>query len=496
MDQLLAAIDLGSNSFRLSIGRVVQQDGAAQIYAVDRLKESVRLAAGLDDRKNLDDAAVERAVTVLKRFGELLAGFHPNRVRAVATNTFRIARNAADVVQACQDALGFPIEIISGQEEARLIFSGISNELPPSEHRRLMIDIGGGSTEVIIGKGFQPLHLTSLYMGCVSFTREFFPDGCITANRMEQAQLAARRELERISRLYRHTGWQEAYGSSGTAKGLIAVLQENGMSRKGITLEGLELLKAKLIQDGKVIMSELPGLKPDRSLVLAGGLAIMLAAFQELKIKSMAPGEGAVRVGVLYDLLGRDSRHDKRHETVRQFIKRYHVDTRQSERVKALALSFFKQLKLEDTPDNQDLERSLAWAADLHEIGISITHADYHKHSAYMLEHADMPGFSNDDQTLLAHLALGHQGKLAKLRNLDPTRAKWLTLLCLRLAVVLSRRRETQEAVPVRLMIKGRHLRVQVDKAWLASRPLTEYSLHAEEKEWGKIGFRFELLPV
>src|SRR5690606_21819543 len=226
MDQLLAAIDLGSNSFRLSIGRVVQQDGAAQIYAVDRLKESVRLAAGLDDRKNLDDAAVERAVTVLKRFGELLAGVHPNRVRAVATNTFRIARNAADVVQACQDALGFPIEIISGQEEARLIFSGISNELPPSEHRRLMIDIGGGSTEVIIGKGFQPLHLTSLYMGCVSFTREFFPDGCITANRMEQAQLAARRELERISRLYRHTGWQEAYGSSGTAKGLIAVLQE------------------------------------------------------------------------------------------------------------------------------------------------------------------------------------------------------------------------------------------------------------------------------
>ncbi len=496
MDQLLAAIDLGSNSFRLSIGRVIQQDGTAQIYAVDRLKESVRLAAGLDERNNLDDASIKRAVAVLKRFGELLAGFHPNRVRAVATNTFRIARNAADVVQQCQEALGFPIEIISGQEEARLIFSGVSNELPPSDNRRLMIDIGGGSTEVILGKGFQPIHLSSLFMGCVSYTRQFFPDGHITAARMDQAQLAARRELERISRQYRHTGWQEAYGSSGTAKGLIAVLQESGASRKGITLEGLEWLKAKLIQDGKVLIDELPGLKPDRSLVLAGGLAIMLAAFQELKIKCMAAGEGALRVGVLYDLLGRDSRHDKRNETVRQFIKRYHVDTRQSERVKSLALAFFKQLKLDDTPENQDLERALSWAADLHEVGISITHNDYHRHSAYILENADMPGFSNDDQTLLAHLALGHQGKLSKLRNLDPSRAKWMALLCLRLAVVLSRRRENQEIVPVSLSIKGKHLRVHADRTWLSSRALTEYSLQAEEKEWTKIGYRFDLLPA
>ena len=496
MDQLLAAIDLGSNSFRLSIGRVVQHDGTAQIYAVDRLKESVRLAAGLDAKNNIDDEAIGRAITVLKRFGELLAGFHPNRVRAVATNTFRIARNAPELVARCEAALGFPIEIISGQEEARLIFSGITNELPPSSNRRLMIDIGGGSTEIIIGKGFQALHLNSLYMGCVSYTRQFFPDGQITAARMEEAQLAARRELERISRLYRHTGWQEAYGSSGTAKGLIAVLQESGMSRKGITLDGLEQLKAKPIRDGKVIMSELPGLKMDRSLVLAGGLAIMLAAFQELKIKCMAPGEGALRVGVLYDLLGRDSQHDKRHETVLQFIRRYHVDTRQSERVKGLALNFFQQLRLDDTPANQDLQRALGWAADLHEVGISISHADYHKHSAYILEHADMPGFSNDDQTLLAHLALGHQGKLSKMRAFEPSRTKWLTLLCLRLAVLLSRRRDNQEQIPVRLAVKGKQIRIEADKKWLASRPLSEYALQTEEKEWNKAGFKYQLVAV
>lgn len=496
MDHLLAAVDLGSNSFRLSIGRVVQQDGKAQIYAIDRLKESVRLAAGLGEDKVISEEAIQRAIIMLKRFGERLDGFHPNRVRAVATNTFRVAKNVAEILPRAEAALGFPVEVIAGREEARLIFSGITNELPPSDNRRLMIDIGGGSTEVIIGKGFQPLHLSSLYMGCVSFTRQFFPDGLITASRMALAELAAQRELEAISRVYRRTGWQEAYGSSGTAKGLLAVLQEGGMSRKGITLEGLEKLKAKLIRDGRVIMSELPGLKHDRSLVLAGGLAIMLAAFKELKIKVMAPGEGALRVGVLYDLLGRDSHHDKRDETVRQFIKRYHVDIRQSERVKRIALQLFSQLALPDSAEKQELERTLGWAADLHEIGISIAHAQYHKHSAYVLEHADMPGFSNDDQILLALIVLGHQGKVGKLALHDPTRGRWLTLLCLRLAVLLSRRREDQALLPVALHTNGKGVQIHVDKAWLNTRALSEFSLRAEQKEWCKAGFDLELVET
>src|SRR5690606_19741992 len=259
MDYLLAAVDLGSNSFRLSIGRVVQNNGKAQIYAVDRLKESVQLAAGLDSHQILDEPAIERALAVLKRYGERLSGFHPNRVRAVATNTFRIARNVADILPRAEAALGFPIEVIAGQEEARLIFSGITNELPPSPNRRLMIDIGGGSTEVIIGKGLKPLLLSSLYMGCVSYTDKFFADGVITEERMSNAILTARRELEGITRQYRKTGWQEAYGSSGTAKGLVAILQENGMSKKGITLEGMELLRKRLVHDGKVDMRNLSG---------------------------------------------------------------------------------------------------------------------------------------------------------------------------------------------------------------------------------------------
>jgi len=493
MDHLLAAVDLGSNSFRLSIGRVVQQDGIAQIYAIDRLKESVRLAAGLDENRIINEEAIERAITVLKRFGERLAGFHPNCVRAVATNTFRIARNVDQILPRAEEALGFPIEVIAGQEEARLIFSGITNELPPSANRRLMIDIGGGSTEVIIGKGFKPLHMSSLYMGCVSYTRRFFPDGHITEARMQQAQLAARRELEGISKQYRKTGWQAAYGYSGIAKGLLAVLKEGGMSSKCITLDGMEQLKAKLVRDGKVVTSELPASQHTRSLVLAGGLAIMMAAFQELNIKAMAPGEGALRVGVLYDLLGRDSEHDKRNETVRQFIKRYHVDTRQSERVKRTALAFFDQLGLDDGPEKQELERTLGWAADLHEVGISIAHAEYHKHSAYILEHADMPGFSNDDQQLLALFALGHHGKISKLPTLEPARGRRLTLLCLRLAVLLSRRREDQDQLPVTITPNGKGVTINVDREWLASHPLSEYSLQAEKREWNKAGFELEV---
>lgn len=495
MDHLLAAVDLGSNSFRLSVGRVVLLDGSAQIYAIDRLKEHVRLAAGLDANNVLDEDAIQRAITSLKRFGERIEGFHPNRVRAVATNTLRIAANAQEVLVRFEEALGFPIEIISGQEEARLIFTGITHELPPSPYRRLMIDIGGGSTEVIIGQEFRPLHMASLFMGCVSYTQRYFPDGRITEERMQQAIMAARREVETIARAYKKTGWQEAYGSSGTAKGLIAVLAETGMSKKGITRDGLEKLKAKLVRDGKVDFDTLPGLKPDRALVLAGGLAIMLAAFLELKIKVMLPGEGALRMGVLYDLLGRDSQHDKRDETVRQFMRRYHIDTRQAERVKRVAIALFEQLGLPEDSETEELYRIVRWVADLHEVGLSIAHANYDKHTAYVLGNADMPGFSNYDQAQLSAFALGHQGKLPK-RMPEDSRNRRLALFCLRLAVLLCRRREDMPEIPVSLSVQAQNIVVRASEQWLKSRPLTAYSLEGERSEWKKAGFTVKVEVV
>ena len=495
MDTLLAAIDLGSNSFRLSIGRVVQLDGVAQIYPIDRLKEHVRLAAGLGPDNALDDESVQRAIDALKRFSERIEGFHPNRVRAVATNTLRIASNARQLLPRLEDALGFPIEIISGQEEARLIFTGVSHELPPSSRRRLMIDIGGGSTEIILGKEFRPLYLTSLPMGCVSYTRRFFPDGHITDERMRKAVMAARREVETIARAYKRAGWDEAYGSSGTAKGLIAVLAETGMSPKGITRDGLEKLKNKLIRDGKVDMGSLPGLKPDRAVVLAGGLAIMLGAFQELKIDLMRPGDGALRMGVLYDLLGRDSKHDKRDETVKQFMRRYHIDAQQAQRVERIAMTLFEQLGLPDDGEKEELARIVSWVAKLHEVGISISHANYDKHTAYVLGNADMPGFSTHDQAMLAAFALGHQGKLPKHMPED-TRAHWLALFCLRLAVLLCRRRETIAELPLTLKVDDKRVLIRASRKWLDSRPLTAYSLEGERKEWKKAGFSVAVEPV
>jgi len=259
-------------------------------------------------------------------------------------------------------------------------------------------------------------------------------------------------------------------------------------------------LRAKLVRDGKVVMRELPGLRPERALVLAGGLAIMLAAFQELKIQSMLPGDGALRAGVLYDMLGRAAHHDKRDETVRQIIKRYQIDAAQAARVKTLAQTFFQQLVLGGEARNddqtQDLQLALGWAGSLHEIGLSVAHADYHKHGAYILEHADMPGFTREDQALLAFLILGHQGKLSKLRPLAPSRQRWLTLLCLRLAVQLLRRRGASGEQPLRLTVDQNTIGIHVSKAWLHAHPLSEYTLHRESREWEKLGFTLEIKPA
>ncbi|WP_459615121.1 exopolyphosphatase [Bordetella sp. 2513F-2] len=493
MDHLLAAVDLGSNSFRLSIGRVVQEDASAQIYPIDSLKETVRLAAGLGPDKRLSDEAIERAITVLERFGERLRSFHPNRVRAVATNTFRVARNTQEFLPRAEAALGFPVEVIAGREEARLIYLGVAHSLPPSPNKRLVVDIGGGSTEVIIGKGFEPGLMSSLYMGCVSYSRQFFGDGSVDAHQMKQAELAARREIEVIAKQYRKAGWKEAYGSSGTAKALYAILQECGFSDRGITRAGMNKLKERIIRSGRVIPEELPGIKPHRTDVLAGGLAIMSALFDELGIDVMHTGDGALRLGVLYDLLGRDDAHDKRDESVRQFMKRYHVDPNQARRVRQAALALFDSIA-QQGDDRVDMRAVLGWAADLHETGLSIAHNTYHKHTAYVLENADMPGFSRDDQQLMALLALAHQGKLTKLESLVKRRSLWLAILCLRLAVLLFRRREDINPLPLSLSVKGDSIVVRVNGAWLREHPLSDFTLRAEESEWRKVGFAFELL--
>ena len=385
---LLAAIDLGSNSFHLQVGRVVDR----QIYPLDSLREVVRLGAGLTSDKRIDRATQARALEALQRIGERLRGLPRGAVRAVGTNTLRVAKNAPQFLREARAALGFPIEVIAGREEARLIYLGVAHSMPPAAHNRLVVDIGGGSTEFIVGKGLDPLLTESLYMGCVSYSLAYFPEGRIEKSRFKKAELAARQELSGMAGEYRNTGWQEAVGSSGTARALETILRETGYSEEGITLEGLEELKDLLLKHERADPDRIAGLRKDRAAVIPGGLAIMLAAFRELGIERMAVSDGALRHGVLYDLLGRVQHHDMREATVTQFMRRYHVDAAQAERVRSLALKIFDAINAEAR--ELDAERLLLdWAARLAEAGLSVAHAQYHKHSAYILSNADMPGF-------------------------------------------------------------------------------------------------------
>lgn len=487
--ELIAAVDLGSNSFRLQVGRVVGN----QIYPLDGLKESVRLAAGLTPEKTLDGPAQLRAIEALSRFGERLRGFAPGAVRAVATNTLRVAKNAAAFLPEAEAALGFPIEVIAGREEARLIYLGVAHTLPNPGTQQLVMDIGGGSTEFIIGRNFKSLQLESLYMGCVSITMRFFPEGKVDKRSMKDAELAARRELQGIAHAYKETGWEEAVGSSGTAKAIVDLLELNGMSERGITREGLDELRARLVRAGDAGKLQLEGLRADRIPVLPGGLAIMSAVFKEFELERMEFSEGALRLGVLYDLLGRYHHDDLREATVGQFLQRYEADRRQVARVTLTALGLLHQILPESrVPENIDAQ-FLVWSARLHEIGISVAHSSYHKHSAYILANADMPGFSRRDQQRLARIVLGHRGKLERVMLAARDSADWLPIFALRTAVLLHRARDDAQSPDVDAVLTAGGFQLTVDADWLEAMPLTAAALDEETRQWAAVGMELKI---
>jgi exopolyphosphatase/guanosine-5'-triphosphate,3'-diphosphate pyrophosphatase len=486
----LAAVDLGSNSFHCQVARVVGD----QVYPLDSLREPVRLGAGLSKDKRLDDAAQERALACLKRFGERLRGFDRHAVRAIGTNTLRVAKNGAAFLRKAQAALGFPIEVVAGREEARLIYLGVAHELPASKEKRLVVDIGGGSTEIIIGSGYRPQRLESLFMGCVSYSLRFFEDGRITKGAMKQAELAARNELQPIVAKFSRGNWQQAVGSSGTVRALAEAIRENGWGDEGITPAGLDRLRSHLIKAGDMDRVELAGLKPDRLPVFPGGLAIMNAIFSELDIDSMAVSESAMRQGVLYDLLGRVHHKDMRDVTVAQFMQRYHVDALQAQRVGALAFALYRKLTADAGEPEEDAARCIAWASRLHEIGISVAFSGYHKHSAYIVANADMPGFSRDEQTRLAVMLQAHRRSLGKVaKKIDEHPVEWEMVFALRLAALLCRSRADVALPALQAKRQGKKLRLSLDPAWLARNPLTVTALHDEIREWDEVGFELKV---
>ena len=479
----LAVVDLGSNSFRLEVGRVEGD----QIFRLDTVRETLRLGAGIDERGMLTSAARRAALACLARFGERLRGLHPSAVRAVATNTFRVAKNASTFLPQAEAALGFPIDVIGGHEEARLIYLGVAHVLPASPAPRLVIDIGGGSTEIIIGRGLEPERLESLNVGCVGMTQRFFPDGALTAIAFAAAETHARAEIEAIAREFGREHWREAYASSGTALALADLLEQNGLSEAGITREGLTRLRKRMIGAGHLRRLKLAGLKPERTPVLAGGFAIMTAAMSELEVPRINPVGGALRLGVLYDLLGRTARRDSRAETVERFLDRYRVDRPHAYRVAAMAKALYTKAVLTAGPA---VVQQVEWAALLHEIGFTVSHLSFHKHGAYILQHADMPGFSSQEQRRLALLVLACRGGLSKVAAaLDdaPTRAQ---IAALRLAILFHHARRAIDA-PRIAFTAGGTLTVGVPARWLKAHPLTAHLLDKEREEWAEAGYRW-----
>ena len=485
----LASVDLGSNSFRLEVARV----SGDQLYPLDALKETVRLAGGLGEDKLLDEATQARALECMHRFGERLRGLPAGAVRCVGTSTLRVARNAPEFLSKAEAALGHPIEVVAGREEARLIYIGVAHGLPASSLPRLVVDIGGGSTEFIIGKGLKPMQRESLHMGCVNFSRRFFAKGVIDKAAMKAAELAARVEVENIVAEFKADHWRQAIGSSGTARALRDLLEQNGFSSGDITADGLARLRTALIKAGHTERVELAGLRADRRPVIAGGFAIMAGVFAELNIEQMQVAETAMREGILYDLLGRFHKQDMREVTVDEFTRRYHVDAQQAMRVSRVA-----QKLLQACGEHDEMASLfLNWAARLHEIGLSVSHSGYHRHSGYILENADMPGFSRSDQACLALLARAQRGSLSKIAAFTTDAPgqvyakEQLLVWLLRQAVILCRSRAEPRLTGVRVEVAAKQYRLQLPDGWLAHRPLTQKALEEEAAYWQALGMRY-----
>lgn len=486
----LAAVDLGSNSFRLEIGT----HDHGQVNRSEYYKEIVRQGNGLDENRNLSADALQRGWDCLARFGERLAGFDPAQVRAVATQTLREARNRDVFIAKGETLLGFPIEVIPGPEEARLIYQGVAHLLPQADEKRLVVDIGGRSTELILGQGFDAKVVASYRVGSVAWSMRYFPDGAFTAEAFSHAEIAATAILDEAQTTYRPDTWEVAYGSSGTVGAVADALNAAGFATDVITRDGLDWLRDKVIKAQTVDRLRLDGVKDDRKAVIGGGLAILRAVFDLLDIQEMHAAEGALRHGVLYDLVDRDDEHtDLRSQTVKRLCVKFGVDAAQAERVERVAVSLAQQL-IDKKENNGTALKKLAWAAKLHEVGSQISHSDYHKHGAYMLAYADAPGFATPEMQRLSLLVLGHRGKLRKLETDFEDVGFVRQVLCLRLAALLCHARRDPVVSGLKLKLTERQFTLKCAASWANQHPQSLYLLQEEVTAWQRTGWSLDVV--
>lgn len=478
--ETVAAVDLGSNSFHMIVARI---DGG-HMQVVDRMKEMVRLGEGLTENKLLDPAVAQRALACLARFGQRLQGFPPGSVRAVGTNTLRQLRPETFFIEQAELALGHPIDVIAGREEARLIYLGVAHGLAAGRERRLVVDIGGGSTEIIVGQGFSPRLRESLHMGCVSMTLRYFSDGNITSKAMQKAELAGALEVRPVRELFRKAEWTKAVGSSGTIKSIAAVVNGEGWCEEGISAQSLSRLRDALVECGNISALNLSGLSDERKPVFTGGVAVLHAVFQTLGIEHMQVSDYALREGLIYEQMGRGLHEDVRERTVSTLSRQYHIDKEHGQRVEATAMKLFGQVLEPWSLTHPSYPLMLSWAARLHEIGLMVSHSQYQKHGAYLIKNADLAGFSRPEQAVLAALVLGHRRKFPmQVFQALPQEVQDCTRhLCiiLRLAVLLHRGRSPINKPNPKLHAIGDNLLIVFPDNWLANHPLARLELEHE----------------
>jgi len=492
----LAAIDLGSNSFHM----VLAQHRLGQLRVVDRLRETVRLADGLDEHGGLSEPAQQRALDCLARFGQRLRGVERLHVRALATNSVRKLRDPHEFLHAGEAALGHPIEVVSGREEARLIYLGVAHAQPPRPGQlRLVIDIGGGSTEFIIGRGFEPVERESLQAGCIASTRRFFPNGRLSKRRWNAAVTGITAEFQQFARRYRQLGWQEVLGSSGTHKAIGEICAAMKLTKGAITAEALPKVREQLLRAESIDQIDLPGLSGERRPIIAGGVLVLEAAFRALGLQKLLVSKAAMREGILYDMLGRGSAADPRDASIASLVMRYGIDEVQAARVEATALRLLEQVAADWNLEDDDA-RMLGWAARVHELGLAIAHSGYHVHGSYVLEHSDLSGFSRQEQQVLAALVRTHRRKVPKSafdalpdRLLLPARRM---AALLRLAVVLHRGHNGEDIPRLDLSADGNRLQLVLERDWIESRPLLRADLVAERGGMPGLGIEFEPMVV
>jgi len=475
----IAAIDLGSNSFHM----VVAQFSHGQLRVTGEYGEKVQLAAGLQN-DYLTDEAQERGLACLTRFAQVIENMPLGSVRVVATNTLRVAKNRYDFIGKAMDIIPHPVEIIAGREEARLIYTGLSNTMDHGEQKRLVIDIGGGSTECIIGSQLTPILTESLHMGCVSFSKRFFPDGIINKTSFQRAVTTARLELLSIQEDYFDEGWDISIGSSGTIKAAHNVIQENNWGKKGITPKTLKQIQKAILSVDHVDQINIIGLKPERKATFAAGIAILTAVFECFEIEQMDFSISALREGVLFDIMGRYLDTDIRQTTVQYLINQYHIDTEQSKLVAHTALSALAQVKESWALTTVSCENFLHWSCLLHEVGVGISHARYHKHGAYIISESDLPGYSQQEQQVLANLILRHRRKFTQSTGYRFTKEVQQELdklaILLRFSIVLHHDRKEGDMPIFTMTAKEKSIHIDFLPGWLDCRPLTLANMQLE----------------